>query len=290
MTSDNPVSRTADSAAKSVVHSTWEKAAPGWAKWEREFSAGLSAATDMLIDMAGIRPGMRVLDMACGAGSQTIHAAKRVGPSGSVVACDISATMLDHVRQSAAAARLQIETLECPAEELDERLPPFDAAISRLGLMLFLSPSNALKALQRVLKPGARFAALVFTTPDNNPFLSRSMAIVLRCAGKSPPKPGQPGLFALGGNRILEDLMRDSGLVQVQTKLVTASLNLPSASHALEMMQEAFGAYRAVLADLGDAEKSKAWNEVYECLKEFEGADGFVAQFEFVIGAGAKAA
>jgi ubiquinone/menaquinone biosynthesis C-methylase UbiE len=290
MTSENPVSRTADTAAKSELRSTWEKAAPGWAKWEREFSAGLSAATDTLIDMAGVRPGMRVLDLACGAGSQTILTAKRVGSGGSVVACDISATMLDHVRQSAAAASLQIETLECAAEELDERLPPFDAAISRLGLMLFLSPSNALKALQRVLKPGARFAALVFTTPDNNPFLSRSMAIVLRCAGKSPPKPGQPGLFALGGNRILEDLMRNSGLIQVQTKLVTASLNLPTASHALEMMREAFGAYRALLADLSDAEKSRAWNEVYECLKQFEGADGFGAQFEFVIGSGAKAA
>src|SRR5215472_5592620 len=58
-----------------------------------------------------------------------------------------------------------------PAEELDKALPPFDAAISRLGLMLFPSPSSSLKATQRMLKPGARFAALVFTTPDRNPFM-----------------------------------------------------------------------------------------------------------------------
>jgi ubiquinone/menaquinone biosynthesis C-methylase UbiE len=290
MKSENQVSGIADKAAKSELRSTWEKSAPGWAKWEHEFSAGLSAATDTLIDMADIRPGMRVLDLACGAGSQTIQTAKRVGPSGGIVACDISATMLDHVRQSAAAASLQnIETLECAADELNETLPPFDAAISRLGLMLFPSPSRALKVVQRVLKPGARFAALVFTTPDNNPFLARTMAIVLRCAGKSPPKPGQPGLFALGGNGILEGLMQDTGLAHVQTKPVTASLNLPSASHALEMMREAFGAYRAVVADLSDAEKSKAWDEVYECLKQFEGVDGFKAQFEFIIGAGSKA-
>jgi ubiquinone/menaquinone biosynthesis C-methylase UbiE len=291
MTSENPVSRVAETPTKSELRSTWEKAAPGWAKWENDFSAGLSAATDTLIDMAGICPGMRVLDLACGAGNQTIQTARRVGPSGSIVACDISATMLDHVRQSAAAANLQnIETVESAAEDLDERLPSFDAAISRLGLMLFPSPGEALKALQRVLKPGARFAALVFTTPDNNPFLARSMAVLLRCAGKSPPKPGQPGLFALGGKGILEGLMRDSGLVQIQTKLVTASLNLPSASHALEMMREAFGAYRAVVADLSDTEKLKAWNEVYECHKQFEGADGFRAQFDFIIGSGAKAA
>jgi ubiquinone/menaquinone biosynthesis C-methylase UbiE len=291
MTSENAVSRTADTATKSELRTTWEKAAPGWAKWEKEFSAGLSAVTDTLIDMAAIRPGMRVLDLACGAGNQTVQTARRVGPSGSVVACDISATMLDHLSQSAAAANLKnIETLESAAEDLDERLPPFDAAISRLGLMLFPSPGRAMRALQHVLKPDARFAALVFTTPDNNPFLARSMAVLLRCAGKSPPKPGQPGLFALGGKGILEGLMRDSGLVQIQTKLVTASLNLPSASHALEMMREAFGAYRAVVADLNDTEKLKAWNEVYECHKQFEGVDGFRAQFEFIIGAGAKPA
>ena len=290
MKTDKRVSEPANSASKSELRNTWEKAAPGWAKWEHAFSTGLSAATDTLLHMAGIQLGMRVLDLACGAGSQTIQAAKRVGPHGSVVACDISATMLDHVRQNATAAGLQnVETVECAAEDLDETLPPFDSAISRLGLMLFPSPSIALKATQRVLKPGARFAALVFTTPDKNPFMSQTMAILLRCANRSPPKPGQPGIFALGGNGILERLMQDSGLVHVQTKQVTASLNLPNASHALEMMQEAFGAYRAVVADLSDAEKSRAWAQIHECLKQFEGVDGFQARFEFVIGSGAKA-
>lgn len=275
----------------SELRKTWEKAAPGWAKWERAFSAGLSTATDTLIDMAGIQLGMRVLDLACGAGSQTIQAARRVGPNGSVVACDISATMLDHVSQNATSASLQnIETVECTAEELDATLSPFDAAISRLGLMLFPSPSSALKAVQRVLKPGARFAALVFTTPDKNPFMAQPMAILLRCAGKSLPKSGQPGIFALGAKGVLESLMQDGGLTHVQTRHAAASLNLPSASHALEMMQEAFGAYRAVVADLSDAEKAKAWTAVYECLKQFEGVDGFRTQFEFIIGAGANAA
>ena len=286
MQSEKQGSETAD-VLKSELRQTWEKAAPGWAKWEHIFSAGLSNATETLLDAAVIRTGMRVLDLACGAGSQTIEAAKRVGPDGGVVACDISVTMLDHVRKNAAAAGLQnVETLECAAEELGETLPPFDAAICRLGLMLFPSPGTALKAMQRVLKPGARFAALVFTTPANNPFMAQTMAILLRCAGKSPPKPGQPGIFALGGNSILENLMQLSGLVQVQAKLVTAWLSLPNASHALVMMQEAFGAYRAVVADLSDAEKSEAWGAVYECLKQFERVDGFKTQFEFIIGSG----
>ena len=115
--------------------------------------------------MAGVGPGTRVLDLACGAGSQSIQVAKRVGPSGTIVASDISGTMLEHVRQSADREGIQnIETLERSAEDLDEMQAPFDASICRLGLMLFPSPSEALRAIQRVLRPGGRFAALVFTT------------------------------------------------------------------------------------------------------------------------------
>src|SRR5512145_134425 len=101
-----------DNASNAELRDTWEQAAPGWAKWEQAFSAGLYPATEALIDMAGIQPGMRILDLGCGAGSQTIQAAKRVGPNGSVVASDISVGMLDHVRRNAERSGLQnVETL-----------------------------------------------------------------------------------------------------------------------------------------------------------------------------------
>jgi ubiquinone/menaquinone biosynthesis C-methylase UbiE len=65
MKPDKQVPEITEDASKSELRKTWEKAAPGWAKWERAFSAGLSPATDTLIDMAGIQVGMRVLDLAC---------------------------------------------------------------------------------------------------------------------------------------------------------------------------------------------------------------------------------
>lgn len=273
----------------SELRDTWEKAAPGWAKWEHVVSSGLSEATETLLDTAGVEPGMRVLDIASGAGSQTLRAAQRIGANGSVLATDISPTMLDHVRRNAAQAGLDnIETLACAAEELDETQGPFDAAISRLGLMLFAAPSAALEAVRRVLKPGSRFAALVFTTPAENPFMARPMAILLRHAGKSPPAPGQPGLFALGGDGVLENLLTESGLIDLETRKVRATLRVASASEALKMMQQAFGAFRAVIADLSEAERAKAWAEVHECMKEFEASDGFSAEVSLLIGSGAK--
>jgi ubiquinone/menaquinone biosynthesis C-methylase UbiE len=237
----------ADKSLKSELRNTWESAAPGWAKWEHVFTVAFSSATDALIDMAGIRPGMRILDLACGAGSQTIQAARRVGPNGKVVASDISGTMLEHVRQNAAREGLQnIETLECAADELDRTQAPFDASMCRMGLMLFPSPSKALEAVRLVLKPSARFAALVFTTPANNSFLAQPMAILLRHAGKPPPSPGQPGLFALGASGALESLMKDSGFVGVEMNIMRVRLALPSVSDALQLLQEGAGAYRAL--------------------------------------------
>jgi hypothetical protein len=82
--------------------------------------------------------------------------------------------------------------------------------------------------------------------------------------------------------------MSGGGLEDVKTKAVRAPLVLPSASDALRLLQEAAGAYRAVVADLSDAERSKAWSEVYECLKQFEASGGFQTELELIIGSGAR--
>jgi ubiquinone/menaquinone biosynthesis C-methylase UbiE len=280
---------TANDPVTSELRNAWEAAAPGWAKWEHVFDVSFSQATDALIAMAGISSGMRVLDVACGAGSQTIQAAKRAGPKGKLVASDISATMLEHVRQNAAQAGLEnIETLECAADELPKTLTPFDAAICRMALMLFPSPLRALRAVQHMMKPGARFAALVFTTPSRSPFLAEPMSILLRHAGRPSPAPGGPGIFALGADGVLENLLKDGGFADVKTKIVKARLNLPSARDALHLMQEAAGAYRAVVADLSEEARSKAWDEVYDCLKQFESGDSFTTELEAIIASGAR--
>jgi SAM-dependent methyltransferase len=276
---------------RTQLRRTWESAAPGWAKWEGLFAAGLADVTDTMLDMAGVAAGMRVLDLACGAGSQSLRAAERVGPKGQVVASDISATMLRHVQEAAKRRGFtNVETLECAAEDLPSTVAVFDAAISRLGLMLFAAPQRALQAVQSVLKPNARISALVFTTPSANPFMSKPMQILLRHAGREPPTPGKPGIFALGGPGVLEGLLAGSGLADVEARVVRAPLRLASAAEALEMMQQAFGAYRAVVADLGPQARAAAWSEVGECLGQFEGQEGFHTELELMIGSGIRAA
>ncbi len=280
----------AENPNTSELRDTWEMAAPGWAKWEHIFADGFSQATDTLIEMSSISRGMRVLDVACGAGSQSVEVAKHVGPEGYVLASDISRTMLEQVRKNAHRSGItNIETLAAAAEELDASVGPFDAAICRMGLMLFPAPQQALERIRSLLRPGARFGALVFTTPTQSPFLSQPMAILLRHAGRSLPEPGSPGIFALGGNDVLKNILMESGFTAIETKTVKADIVLPSAQDALHLMQEAAGAYRAVVADLDEEAKSRAWGEVYECLQQFDTGERFETRVEAIIGSGASA-
>jgi hypothetical protein len=154
--------------------------------------------------------------------------------------------------------------------------------------MLFPGPKPALQAVQRVLKPKARIAALVVSTPAANPFLWETMAILLRHAAKEPPPAGRPGLFALGGQGVLAGLLADSGLTDVQERPASATLRVTSAAEALVMMQEAFGAYRATIADLDPEARAAAWSEVGDCLQRFEDHQGFHAEVELIIGSGTR--
>jgi SAM-dependent methyltransferase len=269
----------------------WEGAAPGWARWEVTIATWMEPATEAMLAMAGVNVSARVLDLASGAGSQTLQAARRVGPQGHVVASDIADKMLHYVQENARTAGLtNVTTLTGAAEDLDVAAGSFDAVICRLGLMLFRDPANALRVVRRALRPRGKVAVIVFTVPATNPFMAHTMQILLRHAGKTPPAPGQPGIFALGAPGVLERFFADSGFVDVEQRTVALALRMPSAARALTMMQEAFGAYRAAVNDCPEAVQVAAWAEVAETLKTFETAAGFVAPAEVLVAAGVKPA
>ncbi len=272
---------------KAEARKTWEAAAQGWATWEEVLASGFRDATARMLDIAAVAPGAKVLDLACGTGGQTFQASERVGVGGTIVASDISATMLSHVSEKAEQLGVSnIETLECAAEDLSAS-HVFDAAICRSSLMLFPDPRRAARAVCRSLKPGGKFAASVPTTPPNNPFVSGSLGILLRHAGKEPPRPGQPGFFALGAPGLLESTFAESGYIEVETEVMPVRLSLDSADAALLMMQEAFGVLRAAVAELSERARNVAWSEVRDFVGRFENSSGWETELEVIIGAGA---
>ena len=267
----------------------WDSAAAGWAKWEFALMDALTDATEQMLDAAGIIDGIHVLDLACGAGSQTIRAAKRVGASGRVTANDISSSMLDFVASNAASAGLSnIETLHGPAEGLSESDLHIDAATCRLGLMLFQAPQDALNAVRGVLTKGGRFAVLVFASPKDNPLFSKTLMIALTHSGKLPPHPGAPGLFALSDPEGLQQLFEKAGYADTKVEQVSARLSVASVDEALTMMQEAFGVYRALLADLNKEDRDAAWKDIRECLEDFSVNGSLDAEMALLLASGAN--
>ncbi|MHB8912944.1 MAG: class I SAM-dependent methyltransferase, partial [Lysobacter sp.] len=246
--------------------------------------------TERMLDLAGIQTGSRVLDVAAGAGEQTLRAARRVGPSGHVLATDISPAILEYAAAMAHEAGLsQVATRELDGEVLDE-LPAesFDAVISRVGLIYFPDQQKALAGMKHVLKPGGRIGAIVYSTADNNAFFSIPVSIIRRCAKLPPPLPGQPGPFSLGADGVLAAVLERAGLRDVIVEKMEAPVRLSSAAECVRFERESFGALHQMMATLSDDERANTWREIESELEKFQSPRGFVGPCEMLVAVGVK--
>lgn len=275
---------------KQTTRRQWDDAAEAWDRWGPTLESWLGPATDAMLDAAGVGIGSRVLDVAAGAGGQTLAAARRVGPDGRVVATDISATILSYAAKAAAEHGLtNVETVEADGEELHEASEgTFDAVISRVGLIYFPDQQAALAGMRRALRRGGRLAAIVYSTPERNEFFSLPVGIIRARAGLAPPQPGQPGPFSLGASGVLEAALRTAGFTDVKVETIPAPLRLPSAAECVRFERESFGALHQMLSGVAETERGAVWAEIEAALRRFEGADGFVGPCELLVGSGTK--
>ncbi|MBW3615791.1 MAG: methyltransferase domain-containing protein [Actinobacteria bacterium] len=275
---------------KSTTRQQWEDAAEAWDRWGPTLEAWLGEATERMLDAAGITAGSRVLDVAAGAGGQSLTAARRTGRSGSVVATDISPTILTYAAKSAAEAGLpNIETIEADGESLDA-LPAgsFDAVICRVGLIYFPHQQRALAGMRRALRDGGRIAAIVYSTADRNEFFSVPVSIIRDRAELPPPQPGQPGPFSLGGPGVLHAALTTAGFSDVTVDAVPAPLRLSSAAECVRFERESFGALHQMLAGVAERERPAVWDQIEAALARFETAEGFLGPCELLVGSGTK--
>lgn len=274
---------------KNSTREQWQSAAEAWFRWSPTLNAWLGGATEIMLDMAGVSTGQRVLDVAAGAGEQSISAARRVGTTGHVLASDISPNILEFAAQMARKAGLgNIATQVMDGEHLDVPDAAFDAVISRVGLIYFPDQQRALREMRRVLKPGGRVAAIVYSTPDKNTFFSVPVGIIRRRANLLPPLAGQPGPFSLGAEGVIERAFDQAGFSDVRAVRVDAPLRMTSAGECARFERESFGALHQMLGSLSDLEKQSVWEEIERELGRFESEKGFAGPCEMVVAVGRK--
>ncbi len=259
-------------AFKDTTHKQWNSVAERWNAWGPLLDRWLGPATETLLDMAEIGTGARVLHVAGGSGQDAIQTARRVGPSGYVLTTDISESLTELARSNFAAAELsQAEARVMDGETIDlGTAEPFDAAISRVGLIFFPDQEGSVRQQMSALKSGGRVGAIVYATAEECKFFSDPVAVIRRRAELPPPLPGQPGPFSLGAPGRIEALFEAAGLVDIETRKIDAPVILESAAECLRFEQESFGALHQMLGKLDDGAKAAAWSEVGDSLAAFE--------------------
>ena len=252
-------------AFKASVRTHWDAAAHGWDAHSPAIRAWLRTSTDAMIAMAGVVEGSRVIDVAAGAGDQTLDLAERVGPSGAVVATDLSPAIvaLAHER----ARRAGFEQVQCrvaDGEDLRVEAASFDAAVCRLGLMFFPDPLQGLREMHCALRPGGGgVCTVVFSRPERNPCVTILMATALRHAGLPARDPFAPGsLFSLGRPGRIDTLFDDAGFRDVATTAMDAVFRMPSADDYLAFVRSSASPILQILAGLGEAAAEAAWDDI----------------------------
>ena len=281
---------TADAMPTSAIRSQWDAAAAGWHRHAAIIRDWLCQPTLLMLDMAGVGPGQSVLDVAAGAGDQTLDVATRVGAAGRVTATDISPHILAFAASAATAAgHRNVETRVADAAALPLPDASFDAAICRLGLMFLLDPLAGLTQIHRTLKSGARFAAMVFAGPDLNPCLRILMSTALRHAGQPPRDPFQPGgLTSLGRPGHLDALFREAGFRAVTSTTLQAPFRLPQSSDYLGFIRDAAGPILQILSPLAPAARDAAWADITSQLAAFQTDQGWAGPNTLLLTVGTR--
>lgn len=217
----------------------WNAVAGGWAAWlawtEREFSP----LTNWFVERAGWAPGVRVLDVACGAGYPALAAAAIVGPGGTVVASDISPDMV--AVTSAAAAAAGLENIECrtmDAEQLAIDDASVDAVTNAYGLMFCPDPGRAIREAHRVLKAGGRIAIVTWDELSKSPFFNVIFPVGAKHLSLTPPAAGGPGPFRFSAPGEVESLLREAGFVDVRVESRPMSLAFESVAQYCQIFMD----------------------------------------------------
>lgn len=199
-------------AQKPQMQTWWAERAAVIRRYDEMESRLTASVSERMLDLAGLRPGMRVLDVASGMGEPSLRAAQRVGPSGFVLGTDLSGDMLEAAREKARTLALSnIEFRVADAETLEVPEQSFDAATVRWALMYMRRPEQALERLWRALRPSGLLVCACWGAPEQVEYASLSRRCLSRYRPLPPVEPDAPSVYRFSDPERLRPLLTRSG-------------------------------------------------------------------------------
>lgn len=267
---------------KQYTRDTWNESAPHY----RHLLRNLNQYTPPMLALAQVKPGERVLDVATGPGEPALTIAGAVGPSGSVLGIDLAERMVELAREQAKAQdRPNAEFRVMDAENLDLPDASFDLVVCRFGLQIVTDPDRAVAEAYRVLRPGGRIVATVWTGGEQNPHLHAVIGPMLEHA--EPDENGYlPTPYEMGAPGELAGILQKAGFTKVREETHDRAATFASPQE----YEEAFLKGSPVGHSLSEEPpevQAEVLRKTRENVKRYTAADGTVrmpAQARVVLG------
>jgi ubiquinone/menaquinone biosynthesis C-methylase UbiE len=226
--------------------------------------------------------GERVLDLGCGFGDTTRRLAELIGPDGEAVGLDVAAPFIEQARREAEVGPVNVSfaVADVQVGDLGEG---FDYAYSRMGLMFFANPVQALRNIRSALAPGGRLCAVVWRRKLDNEWVHRAERVVeeyLEHPEESEEPTCGPGPFSMANADTVSEQLKIAGFEQIALQRCDLPLKIGNdLDHAVDFNMS-LGPAAEVLRLWGDRiEEIRPTIErrLHEELAEFEGPDGVFA-------------
>jgi ubiquinone/menaquinone biosynthesis C-methylase UbiE len=269
----NITSASFSSNVKATVAKGYRQVAPGWHKWRQEFKTAGAAVTQAILRASHVKPGMRVLDVACGLGEPAFTLLPLVGPTGYVVGIDLVPEMLPSPPSSVNGAKLSnIMFGVADGEDLPFQDGTFDLVTCRGAVMHFPNAARALSETYRVLRPGGRAVLSALGPAQDTPAIMATIAIILRHSPSPPPDSALgPDVYRFGIPGTLSALFASAGFHNVHEERFTAPCTWPgNAKHFWEALPDHAWRVRELIERLPPDIRQSVSNEVHAALRLYE--------------------
>ncbi|MBZ5674467.1 MAG: methyltransferase domain-containing protein [Acidobacteriia bacterium] len=247
-----------------------------WVNHQDSLDRTLAPVTGPLLAFAAPRAGSTVIDVGCGCGVTTIELARAVGPSGRVVAVDVSAPMLalakERLRAFANTTCLFGDAAELPLRDLGAEL-----IVSRFGVMFFGDPVAAFANLRTGLAPGGRLRFACWRPIGENPWLQIPLHAVYEHVPRLPkPDPEEPGPFSFSDTARVTRILTAAGFTAPSFTPLDVQMDIAAGGTLEDAVSQAsaMGPTKRALADQPEDIRAAAIESIRRALTPHVSPDG----------------